>query len=307
MPAAPARWRGAVAYILMAALGLVLAVAAMKVWRGDLRVPFTYSGDGLFTGALIKGAIQNGWMQVNPLLGLPGELNMGDFPLPEALLFGIIKVISVAAREWALTMNIFFLMTFPATAVLSLWVLRRLGVSWIPAAVVSLLYTALPYHFLRGEAHLFLSAYFLVPPSVLVVLWSMDDVPLLFSRDDATSWRLDLKRAEPVIALAVCALVGLSGIYYAFFTCFFLFVAGAITAARRALWQPFVSAMILASLVVVMTLVGLSPSIAYQRANGANPEAIERTQIGAEIYALKLDQVVLLPGRLGIAFGNSRT
>ena len=40
-----------------------------------------------------------------------------------------------------------------------------------PAIFAALLYTFLPYHFVRGEHHLFLAAYFTVPLAVLMTLW----------------------------------------------------------------------------------------------------------------------------------------
>ena len=287
-------WRGFATYFGVALLGFLLAMWALNAWGADLRVPLQDSPDAVLNSALVKGAVENGWFQVNPSLGLPGELNMGDFPFGEVLMFGIIKAISVVAGDWALSMNLFFLLTFPLTAVLSMWVMRRLSISVLPAAVLSLLYTLLPYHFMRGEAHLALAAYFLVPPTVLVILWSMADRPVLFSAGESTPWRLELNRPEPVIALVVCVLIALGGVYYAYFTCFFLFVAGGIAAARHGRLQALASAMILIGVIVVVGVVALSPSIAYRSTHGTNPAAMVRNPGQAEVYALKLD-LMLLP------------
>jgi phosphoglycerol transferase len=218
---------------------------------------------------------------------------MGDFPVAEVLMFGMVKAISVFAREWALSLNLFFLLTFPLTAGLSMWVMRRLGISILPAGAMSLLYTLLPYHFIRAESHMALAAYFLVPPMVLVVLWSMADEPLLFSKRGSTPWKLDLKRPEPIIALVVCALIGLGGIYYAFFACFFLLVGGGIASARNGKWQPVVSAGLLVAVIALVGVVALSPSILYRRAAGPNAAATVRNPGQAEIYALKFDELLL--------------
>jgi phosphoglycerol transferase len=286
-------WREVVGYAVVSLGGLLLALWGMNAWGADLRVPIQYSSDALLNGALIKGSIEHGWLQVNPSLGLPGQLNMGDFPIAEVLMFGLVKLISAFARDWALSLNLFFLMTFPLTAGLSLWVMRRLGISMLPAGALSLLYTLLPYHFIRAESHMALAAYFLVPPMVLVILWSMADEPLLFSKRSSSPWRLDLKRPEPIIALVVCVLVGLGGIYYAFFACFFLLVAGAIAAARAGRWQLLVSALLLVAVIAVTGVLALSPSIIYHRTNGSNAAATIRNPGQAEIYALKFDELLL--------------
>jgi hypothetical protein len=285
-------WTEAAAYAVVAVLALGLTVFALQAWKADLHVPFGYSADAMLNGALVKGSIEHGWIQSNPTIGLPGQLDLADFPFGETLDFGIIRVISLFARDWALSMNLFFLLTFPLTAVLAMWPLRRLGISRWPAGIASLVYTMLPYHFLRGEGHLGLAAYFLVPPMILVCVWSMADEPLLF-KPGQKKWKLDLRRPEALIAIVICVLTAFGGIYYAFFACFFLFVAGAIAALRHGRWQLLVSAVLLIAVIVGAGVVNLSPSLIYHAVHGGNAAASVRNPGQAEIYALKIDELFL--------------
>jgi phosphoglycerol transferase len=286
-------WHEVTAYAIVAVIALMLGVLGLQAWKADLRVPFNYSSDAMLNGVLVKGSIDHGWIQSNPTIGLPGQLDLADFPFGETLDFGIMKVISIFARDWALSMNLFFLLTFPLTAVLAMWTMRRLKISRWPAGITSLIYTILPYHFLRGEGHLGLAAYFLVPPMILVVLWSMADEPLLFSGHGSKKWKLDLKRPEPIIAIVICVLAAFGGVYYAFFACAFLFVGGGIAAMRNGKWQLLVSAMLLIGVIVVAGLVNLSPGIVYHLQHGSNAAASVRNPGQAEIYALKIDQLFL--------------
>src|SRR5438876_1202805 len=79
--------------------------------------------------------------------------------------------------------------------------------------------------------HLFLASYYLIPPTILVMLWVYQGRRILFHRDDATGrLRFRLLGVEPLAALVICGLVACAGIYYAAFACFFLLVTGLYTA-----------------------------------------------------------------------------
>src|SRR5947209_2994472 len=75
------------------------------------------------------------------------------------------------------------LLTYALTAALAaLAGLRALGISKLGGMVASVLYALLPYHVGRGEAHLFLACYYMVPLVVLVVAWVWQDAPFLLAR-----------------------------------------------------------------------------------------------------------------------------
>lgn len=286
-------WREVVAYVIVALLGLALGVFGMQVWKADLHVPFSYATDGILTGATVKAMIEHGWVVSNPSIGAPGGWNSADFPVTETLDFAIMKVISLFSGDWALTLNLFYLLTFPLTAVLAFWPMRRLGLAVWPAAAASLVYTILPYHFFRGEPHLGLAAYFFVPPMILVCIWALAEDPLLFAGHGAKRWKLKLDRRDAIIAIVICLLTAFGGIYYAFFACFFLFVAGAIAALRHGKGQLLVSALVLIAVIVVGAVVNMSPSLVYHRMHGGNPAGSVRNAGQAEIYGLKIDQMFL--------------
>ena len=65
--------------------------------------------------------------------------------------------------RWAVVLNTYFILTFPLAAMSAAWFLRIVGLRRVTAAAFAVLYAFAPYHFLRGEVHLFLSAYYVVP------------------------------------------------------------------------------------------------------------------------------------------------
>src|SRR5205085_11717477 len=163
---------------VLAALGtalLALAAAAwvLRLWRGDLAVPFSYQFDALQHAMFVKGILDHGWYVVNDSLGAPFGQQLYDFPQNgDNLQLLIIKGLGLFSGNFAVVLNLYFLLTFPLIALAAYVVLRRLGASPAVAAVCAVLYALLPYHFARRELHLFLSGYFAVPLGAYLVLSS---------------------------------------------------------------------------------------------------------------------------------------
>jgi phosphoglycerol transferase len=88
-------------------------------------------------------------------------------------------------------------------------------------------------------------------------------------------------------------LVGSAGIYYAFFTVFFLFVAGSFGWIRTRRSALLWSALALAGVIVLSSVVNLAPDLLYRAQNGANTGAVDRGRMGPVIYGLKLGDMVL--------------
>src|SRR5689334_5088007 len=66
--------------------------------------------------------------------------------------------------------NLYYLLTYPLTALTAMLVFRWLGLTLPAAATGALLYAFQPYHHIRWELHYFLAAYWLVPLSSIPAL-----------------------------------------------------------------------------------------------------------------------------------------
>jgi phosphoglycerol transferase len=295
------------AYAGAAILCLLILIAALRLWEADLTIPFAYGGDGFMACVWIKSLIEHGWYLHNPSVGLPTGLDMHDYPLAENLHFAVLKLLSFAIADYAAVGNLYYLLTFPLITVSALFVFRRFNVSYGPALTGSLLYAFLPYHFHRSTAHLFLSAYYLTPLIVLIVLRIYLGESILLGRQDTapvTAGRL----RKVLAAMVLCALVASGGIYYAYFACFFLLVAGTCSSLFRKRLQPLVDAGLLITIVIAGVLLNVAPSLWYAHLHGTNDEAVKRVWIGAELYSLKTTQLVLpIPEHRVAGLANLRT
>jgi phosphoglycerol transferase len=271
-----------------------LLTLVMELWRADLSVPLRSGGDSAFALTLVKSAIENPWFLHNPRLGAPWGLDFHDYPMADTLHYVALKLLALAVADPIRVTNLYFLLSFPLITLTSLLVLRHFRVAWAPAIVVSVLYAFLPYHFERNMCHLFLSAYYLIPPTVMVLLWIHQDRPLLFRRDTVTGKvTLHLGSFETLVALLVCGLVACAGIYYAAFACFFLLVTGLYTACAGQRRYAAVTAGTLIAVIGAGTVANLLPSLLYWRANGPNLETIARQPEHTELFGLKIGHLLL--------------
>jgi hypothetical protein len=286
------RWKAAAVYVMAVVLCLLTLVWALKLWQADLRVPFTYYSEANFNSLLIKTILDFGWHLSNPAMAMPSGLDLRDVPMADNnFLFLLIKLIGLFTKDYPLVINLFFLLTFPLTTLSALWVLRQFNISCFPALIASLLYTFLPFHFIRGQHHLFLSAYFLVPLAVMVILWVASGTVSLV---DEMTGKFDVSPGRPklILSIVICLLISASGTYFAYFACFFLVIAGILLALRSKNLRCLVLPGLLIGVIFGGLIINLLPNILYMRQHGETP-IIRRHVIEAEIYSLRISQLIL--------------
>ncbi|MFL5929996.1 MAG: hypothetical protein ACJ75P_01950 [Gaiellaceae bacterium] len=265
-------------------LALLAACLVLEVWNADLRRPFDYSGDATFTAAVVKNVVDEGALWENEELGAPRGQELYDFPVfaGDNAQLAIVRVLGFVVRDPIVALNLFFLLTFPLAAFTAFLVLRRLGVRLPGALLASVLFALLPYHFLRGEDHLFLAAYWAVPLGCFLVLSVLSDVPLV----------TPLRSRRAFAILAACVIVGSAAVYYAAFTLVLLAAAGALSALARRSWRPAVTTGVLGAAIVVALVVNFAPAILDRLREGSNP-AVQRFAFETEVFSLRPLQLVL--------------
>ncbi|HZN12281.1 MAG TPA: hypothetical protein VFC61_11405, partial [Blastocatellia bacterium] len=266
-------------YPAAALLSVLITALLLQLQRADLRVPFAYSGDAMFYSMMIKGISDNGWYLRNNFIGMPSGADLQDFPVPDTFNFLLIKAATLLTSDHALILNLFYLLTFPLTTLAALYVLRRLRVSALPALLAGLLYTFTTYHLSRGQHHLMYTAYYAVPLIVLVILW-------------ATAGEVK-GRGRWVFSLAACVLIASTGgVYYSFFACYLLLVAGLFLAVFRRRAGATLAPLLLAGAIFATLFANLSPSIFYRLRHGTTDTA-QRVPAEAETFGLKIAQLLL--------------
>lgn len=259
----------------------------------DPRYPYSYdNGDAMLHVMVIKAITEHGWYQHIDRLGAPDGLRLEDFPMCDNLCCAVIRFLALFTSNPFLIQNLVFVGFFPVTAVVACWTLRRFGLSAGSAMLGGILYALLPYHFLRGTWHLFLTAYFLVPPACLVAWWAMQGM-LLEPRDDVESSPEERARRFRLYgSVVICALMGCNAVYYPFFSCIMLAVAGIYALTLRRDVRHGALAWGLAALIGVVVVANLLPTILYVRQHGPSLAGL-RTPGEAEAYGLKLVQLFL--------------
>lgn len=280
-------------YTLAVLLSLLGATWVMQLWNANLSIPFSYGGDAIAIETLVKCGIDNDWYLYNNFVGMPGGVDLRDYPLPDNLHLLFFKVLSLFTKNPFLIVNIYLLITFPLTTVTSLLVFRHLKLSVFPAIVASLLFAFIPYHFMRGIPHLLLSAYYLIPLAVMVCLWIYSATPPFFE-NSTSKWRPTFRPwRRNVLAIVICALVAAGGVYYAFFSSYLILISAVGGALRFRRTKHLISGMLLIAVITIGLVINLSPSLVYHWQKGANPAIANRLSSEAELYALKISQLLL--------------
>lgn len=272
-------------YVTAFFLSVLFFIVIFQLWKLEwLYIPFVYVSDAVYYSMNIKSVITTGWYLTNPLIGVPEGHFFYDFPMAEGLNYVIIKIIACFTSNWALVLNIFFLLGFPLTTISALFVSFRMGLSYPLALTCSLLFSFLPYHLLRGEEHVFLSAYYTVPLAIWLALLIYQNRILLEGK---------LNKKNGLLYFFICILIGSGGIYYAYFGCFFILLAGLISSYKIKHWHPIKYAVYLTTFITLSLIANIWPNIHYQIRHGSNLEVARRLPVESEMYGLKIAQLLL--------------
>ncbi|MDQ1509157.1 MAG: hypothetical protein QOG50_1001, partial [Actinomycetota bacterium] len=191
----------------------------MNLWSEHLDVPFQYSQspgddqqDATLDLMLIKDIHETGWFNTNPALNAPFKQDWAEWPMGGDLLaYTIKKAIVETTGNVPLTFNLFWLLTFPLTALAAFPALRSLRCSWSSALVGAVLFSLAPYHFRNGVGHENLAFYVGVPVIVILctrILGPDSALPAFTDlRHRAAWWRVRW------LLLGV-VLIAVTGIYY---------------------------------------------------------------------------------------------
>ena len=276
--------RALVEAIVAAALALAIACLVLEVWNADLRVPFDYSGDAAFTAAVVKNAVDEGALWENEELGAPRGQELYDFPVfaGDNAQLAMVRAIGLVVRDPIVALNLFYLLTFALAAFTAYAVLRRLDIGLPAALAASVLYSLLPYHFLRGEDHLFLGAYWAVPLACFLVLSVLADEPLV----------TPLRSRRTLAIAAACVVIASAAVYYAAFTLVLLAVVAVLAAVARRSVRPLVTTAVLGAAIVAALVVNFGPAIMDRVREGSNP-AVARYAFETEVFSLRPLQLVL--------------
>jgi hypothetical protein len=289
------RDRAADAIWALGAMALTAVVAAwvLRLWDADLNVPLaTPEGDTGDVLSVVQSMLQHGWIFTNPSLGAPAGQELYDLPgfNANALHFVLMQPLAVFTSDAVPIVNAYFLLAFPLCALSGFALMRWMGVGRPPALVCSTLFALAPYHFLRGEWHLFLGAYFLVPVAAYLILAVYADRPL-FARRLGAEGPLSWLSARTGLTLAACVAVAFSDLYYAAFTILLIAAAGLLTFAATRSRRALATSGVLVAVLAITLAAAFAPTLAYRLEHGSNPEVAREPEESLE-YSTNLADLV---------------
>ena len=290
-------WRtaiGSAEVALYVATGLISTLVtglALRIWRAELGVPFIYWGDVIPVLGHFKTVQETGWYEFQARLGAPSGQTFNDFPTADNLNLVAAKLLFTVVNNVGSALNLYYLIGFPLAAVAAVSFLRVCGVSRVLSLVLAVLYAVAPYHFVRGESHLWLASYYPVPLALVVVIWIVRGERLWTARGSiSTPWRWLTGRAAATLVALV--LLGTASTYYSAFVLILLATAGVIAFVRSRSAARLAGAASAGVLLLATMLINMAPDSLFQRANGLNTLALGRNPTEAEVYGLKLTSLI---------------
>lgn len=284
-------------------LSLGVALLVLDVAHSDLRVPFDYinpfprvgCSDIYSTLQSVQAIHEAGWSGQSPRVAFPDGQDTRDWPSADLLHHGALWLLTKASGSYGFTVNCYYLLGFGLAGATAAGTARALGYSIAGSISIAILYACLPYHFMHGESHLFLSAYFVVPYAVLVAIWLAEAKRLV------VSGRLT---SAGLYAVFVGWLTGLAGVYYAAFAVLLMLGGSGLAWFSKPGRRSLDAVVPLLSISAGLATCGV-PFVFHRMTAGPNPLAVIRPGRHIEEFALKLVQMIIpVPGHRVPAFAQ---
>jgi hypothetical protein len=277
-----------------AILATLIGAWVLQLWNASLHVPFMGETDAILNLMIIKDVVTHGWFLTNPNLAAPYGQELYDFPAwsGDNFYLFIIKLLGLVFHNAAVVMNVYFLLGFPLIVITSFAVLRRLGISLWVASVCSILYAVLPSRFLRGEVHIFLGSYFMVPICCYIVIALLGGHELFGRRDGGPRVLRYLTWRSVGIAL-LCLVVGSSDTYFAAFTVALMFIAAILRFIAARSLPTLACGMVAAAIVLGGMGANELPTVIYTAEHGKDTQLVRRAPDETQTYGLSLANLVL--------------
>jgi phosphoglycerol transferase len=259
---------------------LVAGVALLSLGLGrDLHVPITFSSDALVFLAQSKSTLDNGWWWINHRLGAPLGFQALLFPANTNVDQAFVWMAGTLVGDPILAITLAWIAMLAAGGCAATYCFRLLGCSRLAAFVAGVLFGLSPYALYRHIDHFSLATYLVPFPATLALMLMSGRIP-------------DLRRWRTVPLLAGCILLGFNYVYYAFFACFFIAVATifGFWGSRDPRLLRTGGAML--GVIVLCAGLNLLPSYVVMRSEGTPTLVRPKVPAEAEVYALKIRQLV---------------
>jgi phosphoglycerol transferase len=238
---------------------------------------------------------QDFWYFKSPHLGFPFGQDLHDFPAAADTTNLLISRIFISVTgDINLAFNLQYFFSY-FSAFLGAYVGSRIiRLSPINAMCIGLIYAFLPFHFLHGGYHLYLSSYWMIPIWLSVIVKEMTAPGWILCLDGQTKFSLTqcAVKKRTLLLLALTIISASAGFYY---SVFFIFATGffgllAIIRERSAKNAGLLLMGLIGSVVAGLQIL---PILFFQRSMGANVEAVQRGLGELRYYSLDITKMFL--------------
>lgn len=277
-------------------LGSLLTVLLVgfiyKIWLVSPRVPISYNGDTLSILAQIKNIRANNSIYTSLNLGFPFKQDLHDIIAPgEAIDHFILWSLSRFTNSDGLILNTFFFGTFLLVFLGGYLGSRIMKISPFSAVLVGVLYSFLPYHFLRAAGHLYLSNYSTVPVVAAIAMRQLMPSQLISNVPKTIrpkEWLVWLLKPRNFLVLGAVITGSMMGMYYTAFGLVLITVTGIIGSVGFVSLDRLRAAGVLVITMLFVLIGQMLPIITFQRQHGNNLAVISRSLAEIETYGLKI-------------------
>lgn len=297
-------YKDIIAVVVICIVTTIFLMHYYNIQNLDFSIPFRYTGtDEMSTLVEAKMVQETGWNTYTDRLAAPYGFDNANNIISGLHNFDTFttKIFTMLTGSYACGVNYTFITAFYLIAIITYIVLRCLKIrEWI-SVCGALDYAFLPFIFLRNEEHLVLSCYYFVPLLVLICLWIYEDERFL---------RIDrnfFKYKRNIAAIVMTFFIANSGIvYWQFFGCFFLCVTAFSNFLKTRQWQYIAKPFLSIFSIIVFMIIGCIPEIIDIIGGASGITGRVRTYPDAELYGLKIIQLILPVRGHGIDYFERR-
>ncbi len=280
-------------YIIAAAFAILVGIISLG--KGlDLSLAQSFDGDGSLMLAIFNGIQENGIEGIffNPRLGAPDIASFIDFPVFDILSSSIVWVISLFSESASSSLYVYYVITFALNAIAMVALLKKLSFSRYVCFSVGLIFTFMPYHFLRGLGHVNLITYIGIPIAIYLSLCMIG--------------YFEEEKKRNIIFWS--AILGLGFGYYYAFGLILMSVAVIMRFCREPRLGKLKTYVWIPCVTLGFVFISLLPKLIYALINGPNELVGQRSPLEQEVYGLKIIQLLMPPsytrfGKLGELVG----
>ena len=282
-------------YFLLIAVFIIMFFS-LKLYNFKFGLPLRYDYGDTMQFFTQEAMINNdGYFPIQTdRLGAPFGSYLAVFPSYNMLKFDILvnKIISLFTKDPIDTGSIFYFLIFPFTAISSFLVFRNLKISKFMSIFGSLIFTFIPFVFMRNIGHYVLSVIYFIPLSILLCIWLYENDDLLTPTKNLKDF---IRNKKNIIAIVFIILISNNGIaYYPFFTCFLIIITCISKLLKTKNIKIVIPFIISIGLIGALFIINLIPLTIYKNQHLFTSN-IHRVFFEPEIYGLKISHLILNP------------